>query len=63
MNDVEDPNIMVDGVPGDFMQNVFVGRCYSPEDDCSNHGGQFTDINFWDIPLTKQEMLDWTGCM
>ena len=60
--DFKDTNINVTGVPLDFLSNVFVGRCPDDGDDCSRHGGKFTDINIWSRALTKQEMLDWTMC-
>ena len=52
----------MDGIPGDFLSKVTVGRCVNDTADCSRHGGMFSDFNIWSRPLTKQEMLDWTSC-
>ncbi len=60
--DFEDNNIRLDGIPGDFLNHVYLGRCPPADDDCSRHGGQISDFNMWSRPLTKQEMMDWTSC-
>ena len=42
------------------LADTYFGRRVNPGG--SGHSGKITDINMWNRPLTKQEMIDWTTC-
>ena len=49
-------------VPTNLLDMIYVGRCEVETKSCSDHSGDFTDINIWDRSLSVDEMIGWTNC-
>ena len=49
-------------VPTNLLDMIYVGRCEVETKSCSDHSGDFTDINIWDRALSIDEMIGWTNC-
>ena len=61
--DQHEPNLVGLNIHPEIMNHVYLGRCnFDYKSDCTAPEGQFTDVNIWSKPLTKQEMIDWTTC-
>lgn len=67
----KDQDKILDKVEEDFqtsflssslLKKVAIGKKIGNGEGYSRHAGTMTDINIWDMPLTAEQMQDWTSC-